>query len=391
MLTANKLIVATLLLFFSPSFVLANECFSLFVQNKILSESEMDTAIRELRGLRQQRYSTGKGESLLAQNLYKEKHNELLKFLSESEIQSRMRNLVTKTITESKKEHKSKVTTEEIMEVGPYLNEAREFLEEAGSTKSERNNEAVSAAISDLRLELIPALIHLGAKINGKNSNGEPTLVVALNRQDITLEHIKMLVRLGADVNGVGSAKETPLDAAAGIADFETIAFLLDSGAKPKKSFDLDGTIADDTPVNLVKMLIENGVNLNFKSKNTGNSLLHTAATFDGNAPVIEYLVSIGLRVNVKNSKKQTALFNIAADVDAIETLIRLGIDVNAKDENGLTALHIAATFMRAPVVEALVKGGADLHAVDNKNKTPLKSAQGRQMQELLKKLGAKK
>ena len=51
--------------------------------------------------------------------------------------------------------------------------------------------------------------------------------------------------------------------------------------------------------------------------------------------------------------------------------LIQRGAEVNAAD-SGHTPLHIAAENGNAAVVESLLTHGADAHAVDAEDKTPL-------------------
>ena len=57
-----------------------------------------------------------------------------------------------------------------------------------------------------------------------------------------------------------------------------------------------------------------------------------------------------------------------------IENLINAGTDVNAKNNNGRTALMLAAYYYKNPeaVIKALINAGADIFAKDNEGKTIL-------------------
>ena len=57
---------------------------------------------------------------------------------------------------------------------------------------------------------------------------------------------------------------------------------------------------------------------------------------------------------------------------DASELVLQRHISANAKDSDGDRALHLAAAHGRLPILEMLVRAGADLEARDHENATPL-------------------
>jgi ankyrin repeat protein len=61
----------------------------------------------------------------------------------------------------------------------------------------------------------------------------------------------------------------------------------------------------------------------------------------------------------------------------AVEAVIRMGIDVNAKNEDGQTAMHMAAFTGADPVVKLLVDNGAEVNVTDNYGETPWSMASG--------------
>jgi ankyrin repeat protein len=58
-----------------------------------------------------------------------------------------------------------------------------------------------------------------------------------------------------------------------------------------------------------------------------------------------------------------------------VQRLLRDGANPNAQDENGMTALHLAALHGRHELVDMLVAAGADLRAKENTNCTPAQIA----------------
>lgn len=59
-------------------------------------------------------------------------------------------------------------------------------------------------------------------------------------------------------------------------------------------------------------------------------------------------------------------------DVEELQRLVSLGVDVNAPNEEGSTALHVAAAVGCRGVVQYLTDNKADINAVDSLGNTPL-------------------
>ncbi|KAF7954219.1 hypothetical protein EAE96_005348 [Botrytis aclada] len=150
--------------------------------------------------------------------------------------------------------------------------------------------------------------------------------------------------------------------------------------------------------VELLKILISHGADLNWTDSMNGNTLLHeVAARFDGDLEdiaLIEYLCESGISVNAKNYRRQTAAHimgpvhgkgSTSRIVDVKQTFIsvvrrlRPELGVNVKDMEGYTPLHYACATSESSVF-ALLMAGAELSVKSFNQRTPLHcAARGRQ------------
>ena len=92
----------------------------------------------------------------------------------------------------------------------------------------------------------------------------------------------------------------------------------------------------------------------------------------------LKQLIDEGVNVNVVDSVGYTALMHAGSppfQQDKFQLLVAAGADVNVRRLNdGLTGLHLAS-HDKERVVEAWLKAGADINAVDLKGATPLMHA----------------
>ncbi|MDX1499662.1 MAG: ankyrin repeat domain-containing protein [Woeseiaceae bacterium] len=63
--------------------------------------------------------------------------------------------------------------------------------------------------------------------------------------------------------------------------------------------------------------------------------------------------------------------------LEAVEAILAMGADIEAKNEDGQTALHMAAFTGSDPIVKLLAERGADVNVTDNYGQTPWSMASG--------------
>ena len=128
---------------------------------------------------------------------------------------------------------------------------------------------------------------------------------------------------------------------------------------------------------NLVKLLLENGANVNL-TDSLGDTALIAAAGGAGPeyVKIVSLLLGHSADVHVAND---AAIFAAAkrAESEVLRMLIEKGASVNAKDnnQNGDTVLMAAATGGSAKKLQMLLAAGADLKATNDDGQTALMKA----------------
>ena len=176
-------------------------------------------------------------------------------------------------------------------------------------------------------------------------------------RNDASIDLIKLLIEKGADINEQDDQRgETPLMTAA--------------------RADIRGK------EQLIDFLIKSGADINITDKN-GNNVMLNFIYYEGgddyylktkNEKIVPFLIKEGLDVNGRNSiTGQTALM-ITHSTNITRILIENGAEIEVKDFEGNTALALAAGWgaLYENKIKFLMEKGAKINAVNNKGMTIL-------------------
>ncbi len=186
-----------------------------------------------------------------------------------------------------------------------------------------------------------------GADINMETPEGQTPLFIAVTNQHQQI--VEYLITNGADVNLKTKHGYTPLLRAAEKGNVSIVEYLLSKGAAIDETNGFECTTAlhaaciDFFGLNVVKVLVDAGANVNLKNK-YGQSPLFKAASYT-RLDIVRYLLSNGASVNEKNGKDElTALYMACynGDLDIVKVLVDAGADINLKSARGLSPLDAA-------------------------------------------------
>ena len=242
---------------------------------------------------------------------------------------------------------------------------------------------ALHFAARDSSPQIIEYLISLGMTVNMTSKTGQTPLTCACYKGG-RLDNIKRLLKLGADIQQLGfNDGWSALHFAAKDSSPEIIEYLLslgmtvnmtdESGQTPLMCACLEGGRLDN-----IKRLLELGADIQQLEFNAGWSALHFAAR-DSSPEIIEYLISLGMTVNMTSKTGQTPLMCACykgGRLDNIKRLLELGADIQLLEFNaGWSALHFAARDSSPQIIEYLLSLGMTVNMTDESGQTPLMCA----------------
>jgi ankyrin repeat protein len=275
----------------------------------------------------------------------------------------------------------------------PFNADVSKILIQAGASVNEKDAQGLTALMYSSKVftaqsaDVSKVLIQAGASLNEKDAKGWTALMYASPRyyNDSASEVVKVLIAAGADVNTLNEDGQSALMLAARWYDEETVIMLIAAGAsiniKDKKGqTPLMQACQTTSPIN-VELFIKAGADASVNAKDArGWTALMYAVPRAYASTDAKALIAAGANVNDANEDGQTALMLAAqtGSIEIIKTLLDAGAvaSINTKDKQG----RIALTYVKpkythdsvSEVVKALIAAGANINAADEGGQTPL-------------------
>ena len=226
--------------------------------------------------------------------------------------------------------------------------------------QDQEGNTALMLASQNGYFDIVKLLVDNGAYIDIKNKYGITAIDYSrnseilklfmdiapyyiLNNKEILIyqsnfdneENVKILLNNGIDVNYIGP--------------YGTTAIILARS------------------IEIVKILIDAGANINMQDNNGNTILMNVSAR--GQSDILELLLEHGANINIKDKYGRTAFtYAVSAGNDnIIKILLKNGYNINTQNNNdGNTALSIAVLSGNSSTVKLLLDYSAD-HSIKNK------------------------
>lgn len=205
-----------------------------------------------------------------------------------------------------------------------------------------QNRTPLHMAACSGNIEVIRVLLELGASLDAVSARGMTPLHYAV--ENGSLAAVVAILDAGADVNASGSSRSRPiaLHIAAGCGHIEIMEELLARGADPNAQIDggqsplFFAIEAPDRVAEAVEILLNAGTDAHQYEKIELNTVLHVVAE--------------------REDLFCPRIFSLLVE--------REGLDIEQTNHCERTALHLACLEHNEPMIDALMKAGADENAV---------------------------
>ena len=286
-------------------------------------------------------------------------------------------------------------------EVTPEMDQATRVTPDLKATEGALD-EQLSAAVTANDIAAVEQLLDAGAGPDALDSSGNPILKSAILAAESggDTNIVALLVAHRADVNATDRHGNTILPLAAGAGQLDLVQLLLDAGADVNSTMsitvDYDYPFEDLAPytlvqapalnhatignhIEVVKLLIASGADLNQGDQGHNETALHEAALFN-HVEIIKILLDHGADpnplVNYKDVETPLHTAALSGILEATEALLDGGADVDAQVDQGLTpmmtVLKSGNPAVVASIVPLLLDREADPNRLENNDNSAL-------------------
>lgn len=203
--------------------------------------------------------------------------------------------------------------------------------------------------------EVEKALAEKREYVNVQTDGGKTALHIACEQSN-NPKLIELLIAQGANPEQEDHNGLTPLMTAVGKGHVNVVKALLKAGVNTETKNENDGstaifyTVKNDNGVEVARILLDCGANVNAKTKDSKNTL-HTVV-FEENADVVEFLIKAGIDVNARDKFGRTPIMIVAwwsKGGKVLDTLLKNGVDLKVRDKNGHNILWYLSENFRMP------------------------------------------
>lgn len=239
--------------------------------------------------------------------------------------------------------------------------------------------------IEDNNLELLQLLILYGADINRASYDGETPLLLSIKHDNN--EALDILFNYGVDTKEINATlNEIILNRLVTNSPSNTILNLRNRNLLNFSNIKSTALIVATKRgnLNLVKLLIELGLNVDYTDNNLDTAL--SWAAYNGFVDAMNLLIEAGADVNHQDNKGNTPLIDtiIKNQREAFDILINNpNININNQGENNQSALHYAVILSNQYMVTTLLQKGADINAITDVGNTPVDIVKSKELKQL--------
>jgi len=242
------------------------------------------------------------------------------------------------------------------------LSDYKKLIFEDNKTTRENKDKLFKLAKSENNLDVIRDMaqqLDFKSATVYLNNLGEKSLQTAIVNRDLTL--LKNSLAHGASVKNMNIFALIAIRI-----DIELLKILLDNGAdvdsRGKSSGATALMVASELGyVKIVKLLIEGGANIDFITQNRLNAL--KIASQYGHIEIVEILINYGANLNVQNQFGVNALMTASQKgyIKIVRLLIENGANLDLVNNRGFSALMSSLVESFTDVSKLLIESGANL------------------------------
>lgn len=263
--------------------------------------------------------------------------------------------------------------------------EERLGIMEVLESRSETGDTLLHVCVLEQNIEAMTKLLEVGAKPNEKNDDGIAAIHIACKNGNEKIADV--LLTAGADPNLARGDGMMPLHIASDNGKDGVVDALIRHDADVNRIITQNGRYQGFSPLmfaarlgdaKIVSSLVDKGAQLN-AAKADGFTALHLAA-LNGNTSACRNLILAGAdyRMADETGYYPLQLATRHSQYDVVSIFLECNVEPDSCGSLGLTSLHIASFICDARLIWLLIRGGANINAVNSDDATPLHIAAGR-------------